>query len=238
MPEIGNREQGIGNRRALVREGNREQGTGNRRALARESVAVRIGVLGLQGDYAKHVEMLSGIKNVTAEVVKMPQEIERCDGLIIPGGESTTVGKLMVRYGVDEAIKRRVAEGMAVYGTCMGMIMLAKEIEDSDQPCLGLMDITVRRNAFGRQVDSFECDLKIPAISNGDPVRAVFIRAPFVTEVRDGVKVLAKLDSGEIVLVQQGNVLAGAFHPELTDDTRVHEYFVSLAKPAIDPARC
>jgi pyridoxal 5'-phosphate synthase pdxT subunit len=218
--------------------GNRGQGTGDRRLAARESVVVRIGVLGLQGDYAKHVEMLERIGSVRPQIVRTPQEIEHCDGLIIPGGESTTVGKLMVRYGVDEAIRRRVAEGMAVYGTCMGMIMLAKEIEDSDQPCLGLMDITVRRNAFGRQVDSFECDLKIPAISNGVPVRAVFIRAPYVTEVRDGVKVLATLESGEIVLVQQGNCLAGAFHPELTDDTRVHEYFVSLAKPAIDVTLC
>lgn len=218
--------------------GSRDQGLGIREPLAQKSVTVRIGVLGLQGDYAKHVEMLSSIKNVTSEIVRTTQEIERCDGLIIPGGESTTVGKLMVRYGVDEAIKRCVARGMAVYGTCMGMIMLAKEIEGSDQFSLGLMDITVRRNAFGRQVDSFECDLRIPAISNGDPVRAVFIRAPYVTEVRDGVKVLAKLDSGEIVLVQQGNCLAGAFHPELTDDTRVHEYFVSLAKPAVDVTRC
>jgi 5'-phosphate synthase pdxT subunit len=217
--------------------GNRELGTENRRAPAREPVRVHIGVLGLQGDYEKHSEMLSRVENVVTEIVRTPDEIERCDGLIIPGGESTTVGKLMVRYGVDEAIKKRVAEGMAVYGTCMGMIMLAKQIEGLNQFSLGLMDITVRRNAFGRQVDSFECDLKIPAISNGDPIRAVFIRAPFVTEVRDGAKVLSQLETGEIVLVQQGNCLAGAFHPELTDDTRVHEYFVSLAKPRVDPAR-
>lgn len=217
--------------------GSREQGTGKRLQLTHESAAVRIGVLGLQGDYAKHVETLERIPSVRPMIVRTPAEIERCDGLIIPGGESTTVGKLMVRYGVDEAIRQRVAKGMAVYGTCMGMIMLAKEIEGSDQYRLGLMDITVRRNAFGRQVDSFECDLRVPAIANGDPIRAVFIRAPYVTEVGDGVRVLAKLESGEIVLVQQGNCLAGAFHPELTDDIRVHEYFVSLAKPKVDPAR-
>lgn len=216
----------------------REQGIGNREQVPKQALQVRIGVLGLQGDYAKHIEMLARISSVKPDIVRTPQEIAHCDGLIIPGGESTTVGKLMVRYGVDEAIRRRVAEGMAVYGTCTGMILLAKEIEGSDQHRLGLMDITVRRNAFGRQVNSFECDLRIPAISNGDPVRAVFIRAPYVTEVRDGARVLATLESGEIVLVQQGNCLAGAFHPELTNDTRVHEYFVSLAKPAIDPTRC
>lgn len=223
MPEIDTRQQ---------------NSPSSRRALGGGSPTCRVGVLGLQGDYAKHVETLSRIKHVAPEIVRTPQEIERCDGLIIPGGESTTVGKLMVRYGVDEAIKRGVARGMAVYGTCMGMIMLAKEIEGSDQFSLGLMDITVRRNAFGRQVDSFECDLSIPEISDVEPVRAVFIRAPYVTAVRGGARVLAALESGEIVLVRQGSILAGAFHPELTDDTRVHEYFVSLAVPSVDVVRC
>lgn len=189
---------------------------------------VHIGVLGLQGDYQMHLDMVSAVEGVSASVVKMPDEIELCDGLIIPGGESTTVGKLMERYGVDEAIRRRSAQGMAVFGTCMGMIMLSKEIEGSDQQRLGLMDMTVRRNAFGRQVDSFETDLNISSISGG-LVRAVFIRAPFVTEVRGDAEVLAKLDTGEIVMVRQGNCLAAAFHPELTDDARVHEYFVKMA---------
>lgn len=189
---------------------------------------VYIGVLALQGDFQKHIEMSLQVPGVTAGPIKTPAELELCDGLIIPGGESTTVGKLMVRYGVDEAIRRRSAQGMAVFGTCTGMILLAKDIEGSDQHRLGLIDMTVRRNAFGRQVDSFEADLSIAAI--GDPaVRAVFIRAPLVTEVRGEAKAIALLDTGEIIMVRQGNLLAAAFHPELTDDTRVHEYFAKMA---------
>lgn len=193
---------------------------------------VHIGVLGLQGDFQKHLEMLALVDDVTASVARTPEEIERCDGLIIPGGESTTVGKLMVRYGVDDAIRRRVGQGMAVFGTCTGLILLAKEIENSDQPRLGLMDITVRRNAFGRQVDSFETDLKVNDIDGVAPLRAVFIRAPFITDVRDGVEMLATLDTGEVVMVRQGNCLGAAFHPELTDDTRVHSYFADVARAA------
>ena len=173
---------------------------------------IRIGVLALQGDFQKHLEMTARIPGVIADQVKTPGEIDLCDGLILPGGESTTVGKLMDRYGVDQAIRRNVARGMAVFGTCTGMILLAKDIEGSDQHRLGLMDMTVRRNAFGRQVDSFEADLDIEAI-DGDPVRAVFIRAPFVTEVRGDAKAVAVLDTGEIVMVRQGNLLAAAFHP-------------------------
>ncbi len=196
------------------------------------SPITRIGVLGLQGDFQKHLETLALIEDVEASVVRTPDEVAKCDGLIIPGGESTTVGKLMARYGVDEAIRRRASEGMAVFGTCTGMILLAKEIEGSDQQRLGLMDITVRRNAFGRQVDSFETDLDIPEICGKRPIRAVFIRAPFATEVRRDAKVLASLDDGRIVMVRQDNLLAAAFHPELTDDTRVHGYFVEMARPA------
>jgi len=191
---------------------------------------VRIGVLGLQGDFAKHIEMLNQLDYVDAAVVRTPEEVLCCDGLIIPGGESTTVGKLMARYGVDEAIRKRAAEGMPIFGTCTGMILLAKEIEDSDQHRLGLMDIAVRRNAFGRQVDSFETDLAIPSICDSRPVRAVFIRAPIVTRVYGDAEVAARLNSGEIVMVKQGNCLAAAFHPELTDDVRVHAYFVQMAK--------
>ena len=188
---------------------------------------VKIGVLALQGDFAKHIEIL-GRLGVQAVEVKLPEQIEGLDGLIIPGGESTTVGKLMARFGLDEAIVRRVSEGMAIFGTCMGMIMLSKEIEGSKQPSLGLMDITVRRNAFGRQKDSFETDLDITEI-DGEPVKAVFIRAPFVTEVRGNTKVLSTLEDGRIVFVRDGRCLGAAFHPELTDDTRVHEYFVKMA---------
>lgn len=190
--------------------------------------SVYIGVLALQGDFEKHIEMALRIAGVTACPVKTPAEIEVCDGLIIPGGESTTVGKLMVRYGIDEAIRRRSAMGMAVFGTCMGMILLAKDIEGSDQYRLGLMDMAVRRNAFGRQVDSFEADLSISPIGD-PPVRAVFIRAPFITDLRGDAKAIATLDTGEVVMARQGNLLAAAFHPELTDDTRVHEYFVKMA---------
>lgn len=208
----------------------RLQVTGYRLQAETSGARVRIGVLGLQGDFQKHLETLSRIDSVDARVVRMPDEIERCDGLIIPGGESTTVGKLMVRYGVDEAIRKRVAQGMAVFGTCTGMILLAKDIEGSDQHRLGLMDITVRRNAFGRQVDSFESDLSIPSVCDGRPVRAVFIRAPFITQVHGEAEVLAKLDTGEVVMVRQGNCLAAAFHPELTDDTRVHAYFAGMIR--------
>ncbi|MCL5104531.1 MAG: pyridoxal 5'-phosphate synthase glutaminase subunit PdxT [Armatimonadetes bacterium] len=171
--------------------------------------------------------MLQLIDGVEAQTVRTPEQIERCDGLIIPGGESTTVGKLMARYGVDEAIRRRVGQGMTVFGTCTGMILLAKEIENSDQHRLGLMDVTIRRNAFGRQVDSFEADIEVKGIRGGR-LRAVFIRAPYITEAGPGVEVLASLDEGEIIMARQGNCLAAAFHPELTSDSRVHEYFVLM----------
>jgi len=190
---------------------------------------VRIGVLALQGDFEKHLEMASSLPGVVGVAVKTPSEIDECDGLIIPGGESTTVGKLMDRYGVDRAIKRNAARGMAVFGTCTGMILLAKDIEGSNQHRLSLMDIGVRRNAFGRQIDSFEADLEIEGI-DGSPVRAVFIRAPFVTDVRGDAQVLARLDTGEVVMVRQGNLLAAAFHPELTDDSRVHALFADIAR--------
>jgi len=188
---------------------------------------MRIGVLALQGDYEKHLDVLRRL-GVEAVLVRTAEEVRALDGLIIPGGESSTVGKLMRRYGIDEAIVERVNEGMAVFGTCTGLILMATEIEGSDQPRLGLLDITVRRNAFGRQVDSFETDIGIPELGS-EPLRAVFIRAPFVTEVRNGVKSLAYID-GRPVLATRGKLLACAFHPELTDDTRLHQYFLKLVK--------
>lgn len=195
------------------------------------SVLTRIGVLALQGDFQKHIHILSLVEGVTAFGVRSSEEIETCDGIVIPGGESTTVGKLMVRGGLDEALRRRASEGAAVFGTCAGMILLAKEIENSDQPRLGLMDITVRRNAFGRQVDSFEADLAVPEIG-GEPVRGVFIRAPYVTAVRPPARAAAWLSTGEVVMVRQGDCLAAAFHPELTDDLRIHRYFAQMAAAA------
>lgn len=188
---------------------------------------LRVGVLALQGDFAKHMEMLErcGVEPVE---IRSPEELENVDGLIIPGGESTTVGKLMARYGIDKKIIERVEQGMPLFGTCTGMIVMSKDIEGSDQQRLGLLNVTVRRNAFGRQVDSFEADLDVPEVGEA-PVHAVFIRAPFITETRNNVNVLAEVDD-KIVFIREGNCLAAAFHPELTDDCRVHEYFVGMIK--------
>jgi 5'-phosphate synthase pdxT subunit len=186
-----------------------------------------VGVLALQGDFAEHMAMLTRI-GVDAREVRKAGDLEGVDALIIPGGESTTIGKLMARYRLDEAIRARVKQGMPIYGTCAGLILLAKEIEGSEQPRLGLMDIAVVRNAFGRQIESFEADIPF-APTPDQPVRGVFIRAPIVARVGVGVQTLSVFD-GKIVAVQQGNLLATAFHPELTDDTRVHRYFLSLVK--------
>lgn len=185
-----------------------------------------IGVLALQGAVEPHIRMLERC-GVQALRVRFADELDLVQGLIIPGGESTTVGKLMARFGLDEKIRERAAEGMPILGTCTGMILLAKEIADSDQDRLGLMDITVKRNAFGRQVDSFEADLEVADIG-GEPVRAVFIRAPYAVNV-NGVEVLAQFD-GKAVFVRQGNLLGCSFHPELTQDTRVHQFFVDMVQ--------
>ncbi len=185
-----------------------------------------IGVLALQGDFAEHLKTLQQC-GVQAREVRTAQQVQEVDGLILPGGESTTIIKLMQRYGLDEAIVQRASEGMPIFGTCAGLIVMAREIEGyPHQPRLGLLDVAVARNAFGRQVDSFEVDLPVPKLGE-PPVRAVFIRAPYVTRVGAGVEVLASLD-GKVVLVQQRNLLGGAFHPELTDDLRVHRYFIDL----------
>jgi 5'-phosphate synthase pdxT subunit len=186
-----------------------------------------IGVLALQGDFAEHLAMLARIGVDTREVRKA-SDLEGVDALIIPGGESTTIGKLMARYGLDEAIRARAKQGMPIYGTCAGLILLAQAIEGSEQPRLGLMDIAVVRNAFGRQIESFEADIPF-APTPEQPVRGVFIRAPIVSRIGAGVQTLSVFDR-KIVAVQQGNLLATAFHPELTDDTRVQRYFLSLVK--------
>lgn len=196
--------------------------------MAGSEKRMRVGVLAVQGDFAKHIEMLERC-GVEAVEVRSPEQLADVDGLIIPGGESTTVGKLMDRYGIDKAIIKRVEEGMPLFGTCTGMIVMSREIEGSDQHRLGLLDVTVRRNAFGRQVDSFEADLNVPELDGEGPVRAVFIRAPFITEMRNNVKVLARVED-KIVFIREGNCLAAAFHPELTDDCRVHEYFVKMVE--------
>jgi 5'-phosphate synthase pdxT subunit len=191
---------------------------------------MKIGVLALQGAFIEHEQALRRIGVETCEV-RLPQQLEELDGLIIPGGESTTIGKLAVQYGLMEPIRAMAAEGKPLWGTCAGMIFMAKEI-GRDQPLLGLMDVNVQRNAFGRQVDSFETDLDVPAIAtseNSRPFHAIFIRAPLIESVGAGVDVLAHLDNGGIVAVRQERLLATSFHPELAGDDRFHLYFVSLA---------
>jgi len=185
----------------------------------------RVGILALQGDFSEHLAAFVGL-DCHAVLVKRAAEVRACDALVIPGGESTTIGKLCQRFGLDEAIMALSERGAPIWGTCAGMILLAKEIEGNNQWRLGLMDITVRRNAFGRQVDSFEADLTIEGVANG-PVRAVFIRAPVVTEVRADAQALAHFED-KVVMVRQSNLLATAFHPELTDDRRVQQYFLNM----------
>ncbi len=192
---------------------------------------MKIGVLALQGDFAEHIAMLRRLGVQTAEV-RLPEHLDDLDGLIIPGGESTTIGKLAVDFGPIEPL-RAFGERHAIWGTCAGAIFLSKDVR-REQPLLGLMDITVQRNAFGRQVDSFEIDLEIAALKAIDgkarPYHAVFIRAPIIETVGDGVDVLATLPDGRIVAAQQGKLLATSFHPELTNDTRFHAYFLSLIR--------
>ena len=187
-----------------------------------------IGVLALQGDFREHASMARFL-GVEVRLVRLPEEVESVDGLIIPGGESTTMGKLMVKYGVDRAIVDRFDAGrLAIYGTCAGMIVLAREIEGSQaQPHLGLLDVTVQRNAFGRQKESSEEDLEVEGLDT--PLHAVFIRAPVIIRTGPSVKVLARVAQGP-VYVQQGRLLASSFHPELGSDTRVHEHFLRLAE--------
>lgn len=192
---------------------------------------MKIGVLALQGDFAEHQVML---ESLGAEVtqVRLPEHLNGLSGLIIPGGESTTIGKLATAYGLMEPLKT-FGKTQAIWGTCAGAIFLAKDAH-RPQPLLELMDIVIERNAFGRQVDSFEVDLNIPGLSlNGKqdvPFHAVFIRAPLIESVGKGVEVLSALEDGRIVAARQGKLMATSFHPELTRDNRFHRYFMELAK--------
>jgi 5'-phosphate synthase pdxT subunit len=187
----------------------------------------RVGVLALQGDVREHLAALrdSGCEAVE---VRREAELETVDGIVVPGGESTTIGKLLDVFGLLEPLRARIAGGLPAYGSCAGMILLADRVLDGKpgQPTLGGLDVTVRRNAFGRQVDSFESDLDMAGIE-GAPVHAVFIRAPWVEEVGEGVEVLAEA-AGHPVAVRQGHLLATSFHPELTGDAQMHSYFVSM----------
>ena len=189
---------------------------------------MKIGVLAVQGAFIEHEKALARIGAEPVEV-RLPQHLDDLDGLIIPGGESTTIGKVAKRWGLLEPIRAFARSGRPLWGTCAGMILMAKQVMDSmpGQPTLGLMDIAVRRNAFGRQVDSFEADLQVSALGE-EPFPAVFIRAPLIEGVEDGIEVLAELDDGTVVAAQQGNLLVTAFHPELTGDDRFHRYFESL----------
>jgi 5'-phosphate synthase pdxT subunit len=190
---------------------------------------LRIGILALQGDVAEHARILRtmGLEPLS---VRLPEQLEGLDGLILPGGESTTIGQLAVDYGLIEPIRSKIEAGMPAWGTCAGLILLARDAGRA-QALIGGMDLRVDRNAFGRQVDSFETDLEIAGIAGG-PFRTVFIRAPLVAEVGPGVAVLAQLGPGRIVAVQQGLLLGTSFHPELTDDPRLHAHFVDICRRA------
>jgi 5'-phosphate synthase pdxT subunit len=188
---------------------------------------MRIGVLAAQGAFLEHIASLQRL-GVEAFPVRLPRDLTQIDGLIIPGGESTSISKLMLDYNLVAEVKNLAKKGLPVFGTCAGLILLAKDITDGNRvEPLRLMDIKVRRNAFGRQRESFEADLTIPALGE-KPFHAIFIRAPLIEQINSGVKILARLDDGTIVAVREGKLLASAFHPELTDDLRFHQYFLDM----------
>jgi len=193
---------------------------------------MKIGILAIQGDFAEHIVMLKRLGVETVEV-RLPSHLEGLDGLIIPGGESTTIGKLSVDFGLLEPLVE-FGRHHTIWGTCAGAIFLSKDAH-RDQPLLGLMDITIQRNAFGRQVDSFEADLDIEQLKQATnttaPYHAVFIRAPIIESVSGDAEILSALPDGRIVAALQGKLLATSFHPELTDDDRFHRYFLQLATP-------
>jgi 5'-phosphate synthase pdxT subunit len=186
-----------------------------------------IGVLALQGDFREHHEAL-GHLGVAAPEVRLPKDLVGLDGLIIPGGESTTIAKLMRSSGLLDPLRNMAADGFPMWGTCAGMILLANRLDETGTPTLQAMDIAVRRNAFGRQIDSFEADLVVAGLDGGS-FRAVFIRAPIIEQVGPSVEVLARLNDGTPVAALQERLLATSFHPELTPDTRLHQFFLNLA---------
>ncbi|WP_314590738.1 pyridoxal 5'-phosphate synthase glutaminase subunit PdxT [Paenibacillus terrigena] len=187
---------------------------------------MKVGVLALQGAVAEHIRSIEQA-GATGVSVKRVEQLDELDGLIIPGGESTTIGKLMRKYDFIDAVRSFSEQGKPVFGTCAGLIVLAKRIEGQDEAHLELMDMTVARNAFGRQRESFETDLPVQGID--EPIRAVFIRAPLITQVGPEVDVLSTFN-GEIVTARQGHLLAASYHPELTNDVRLHEYFLGMIK--------
>jgi 5'-phosphate synthase pdxT subunit len=187
-----------------------------------------IGVLALQGDFSEHVAALGSLGALTREV-RLPPDLEGLDGLIVPGGESTTIGKLLVEFGLLQPIRDWVRDGRPIYGSCAGAILLARDIGGLDQPLIGGLDIKVRRNAFGRQLQSFETDLAVPRLGS-EPFRAVFIRAPAIVGLGQDVETLASLPDGTVVAAEKGPILVTCFHPELTQDRRFHRRFLNLVR--------
>jgi 5'-phosphate synthase pdxT subunit len=187
-----------------------------------------VGILALQGDFREHEEMLRRMGAPTLQV-RLPKHLDQVERLIIPGGESTTIGKLLAMYGLIEPLRARVRAGMPVWGTCAGAILMAQRIVDgrADQPSLRLMDVTARRNAFGSQLESFEIDLPVEGLDS-KPLRMVFIRAPVLEDLGMAVTPLARIDDGRVVAARQANMLATCFHPELTPDDRMHRYFLEM----------
>ena len=189
---------------------------------------MKIGVLAAQGAFAEHITILNRL-NVEAVPVRLPEELNGVDGLVIPGGESTAVSRLITAYGLKEEIKSMASKGIALFSTCTGMILMSAGISNNGVTSMGLMDVKVKRNAFGRQRESFETKLTIPVLGK-EFFQAVFIRAPIIEEAGDGVEVLARLSDGTMVAARQGKMLVAAFHPELTDDLRFHEYFLDIVR--------
>lgn len=190
-----------------------------------------VGVLALQGDFREHREMLEGLGHHVREIRK-PSQLVECDALIIPGGESTTIARLILSNGFQQPLRDFCASGRPTWGTCAGAILLAREVDNLDRPGIETMDISVRRNAFGRQVDSFEAELTVEGLSGG-PFHAVFIRAPLIEEVRAPARAICTLEDGTIVAARQGNLLATSFHPEITGDSRLHEFFLTIGNEGV-----
>jgi 5'-phosphate synthase pdxT subunit len=187
---------------------------------------MRVGVLALQGTFIEHIDLLQQL-SVEAPPIRLPHELNALDGLVIPGGESTTILRLMNSCGLIESIRKMARQGLPIWGTCAGMILLARRVSNYEMETLGLMDLKIRRNAFGSQIDSFEVDLQIPPAGE-EPFHAVFIRAPVVEEATAGVEILSRLPDGTIVAAKQNLLLGCAFHPEFTSDLRFHSYFVNI----------
>jgi 5'-phosphate synthase pdxT subunit len=187
---------------------------------------MRVGVLALQGTFIEHIRILRQL-GAEAPPVRLSHELDTLNGLVIPGGESTTMLRLMNSFGLIQSVRKRAQDGLPIWGTCAGMILLAKDVSNCEMEPLGLMDVKIRRNAFGSQIDSFEADLEVPLVGE-EPFHAVFIRAPIIDEAKPSVEILSRLPDGTIVAIKQNWLLACAFHPEFTDDPRFHSYFLSM----------